>query len=80
MATVKKPVAVCTRCGAITRNVAAINQPCRRVINGRKCKGVFGSALCENDWELCPSCNGTGIEGRSQCSQCEGAGWIFVRK
>ena len=73
------PVAVCTVCHTYSRNVATINCQCGNKFNGKRCKGVWGSALNESDWEECPSCEATGNESNRECEQCEGFGWIYCR-
>lgn len=74
------PVGVCGRCGATTRSAASINNPCGRRIDGKRCAGSFGSAIGEKDWEGCPTCAKTGRVDGARCEQCEGDGWIFVRR
>ena len=74
------PVARCTRCGATSRNIEAVNGACRRQIDRRKrCKGVMRSALNKADWKTCPTCMGTGASAGRRCDQCDGDGWIYVR-
>lgn len=75
----RTPVAVCAVCGAYTRNDNFINQRCGHTVAGKRCKGAYGDAQQEKDWEECPSCNATGRVQGDKCSQCEGFGWIFVR-
>lgn len=75
----EKPVAFCTACHEYSNNVTAINQPHRRTKFGDKCKGVFRSALNNNDWIVCPSCSGTGMVV-NKCDQCDGWGWILSRR
>jgi hypothetical protein len=66
----RQPVAVCTVCGAVSHNASAINGPCGRMVGGKKCKGVFGSALNIGDWEECPSYAATGWKEGRCCDQC----------
>jgi hypothetical protein len=86
----RKPVAVCTRCGAYSLAAECINQPCRRPVGrNKKCNGCWGSALNIGDWETCHYCKGTGDPPRddivaqtdrtSVCTSCRGTGWIYVR-
>lgn len=75
-----QPVAVCTKCGAYSRRVEVINQQCSERPGGKRCKGVWGSALNYNDWAECPTCEATGREAGNRCSQCDGFGWIYVRR
>ena len=80
MSTELPPVAVCTRCGDITYNVAAINRSCGRQPGGKRCKGVYGSALNNDDWAKCSACNGTGLDGTgATCVVCQRTGWRFGR-
>jgi len=73
-----RPEAVCTRCRAYTREVQSINQRCPNHVGGKRCQGVFRSALGESDWEECPTCQTTGRDGNGICARCEGFGWNFV--
>lgn len=75
----KKPIAFCTVCHEYSHYVAAINQPHRKTKYGDKCKGVFSSALSNNDWILCSNCDGIGNSG-GKCDQCDGWGWVLNRK
>jgi hypothetical protein len=80
------PVTVCTVCHAPGHIIAAVSQRCSRVYkrNGKqdRCQGVMQSAIGVMDWGECPSCNATGWEGAlsKRCTQCDSAGWIFVRE
>ena len=73
MAFEKAPVAVCTGCGTYSRSAAKINERCTEYRGKKRCKGVFESALNNDDWRRCPDCNGNGCEG------CQWTGWRFVR-
>ena len=75
-----KPVAVCTECRRYTCNASLINQPCGNRIGNKKCKGCWGSALCDTDWVECPSCQATGYVNQKKCTQCDGYGWIYIRQ
>lgn len=68
-----QPVAVCTVCGKTTHSAQLINQRCGWRHGGRRCRGVYGSALRPDDWLVCDACNGDG------CHACEHVGWVFVR-
>jgi hypothetical protein len=59
MSTEDPPVAVCTKCGDITYSAARINAQCGRQPGGRRCKGVYGSALGKDDWAKCGACGGS---------------------
>lgn len=74
------PVGSCTICRATTFNACRINERCSSTNDGKRCKGVYGSALNEGDWEECSSCNATGRRANKQCIQCDGAGWIYIRR
>ena len=65
MSTEPPPVAVCTKCGDITYSAERINSQCDRKPDGRRCKGVYGSALNNDDWEKCIACGGFGRMGNS---------------
>lgn len=73
------PVAVCTDCKEYSNNIALVNERCGKVYNGKRCKGVWGSANNVGDWEECPTCHATGREGSAKCSQCDGYGWLYRR-
>jgi hypothetical protein len=76
----RTPVAVCSKCGAVSHNPTVINRPCGRMFGQKKCKGVFGSALNIGDWQECPSCAATGWKNGRRCDQCrDSCGWLFVR-
>lgn len=73
-----QPVAVCTRCGAVSYSPELINGQCSQVIAGKRCTGVNGSGLNKMDWEACPACEATGQQGELRCGQCDGAGWLYI--
>ena len=74
------PVAVCTQCGKYSTNGNVINEPCgNQTHNGKRCRGVFGSAINVGDWQECPSCLAVGRVDSSCCSQCDGHGWLYMR-
>ena len=73
------PVAMCTRCGAVTRNVSQFNERCHLRFN-KKCQGVFRSMVRPDDWKECPSCAATGKGESGLCLSCKGEGWINIRK
>jgi len=75
-----RPVAFCNACNEYSRDVAVINQRHTRTKYGKKCEGLFRSALREDDWERCPVCNGTGRVVDKACDQCDSEGWIVVRR
>jgi hypothetical protein len=81
MLTTKKlhPVAVCRMCHGITYRTEAINQRCGRSPRGRRCRGVFRSAVNEGDWKECTACAATGKYEERQCPFCDGIGWHFMK-
>ena len=74
-----QPVAVCTRCGAVSYSTEMISGQCSQVTAGKRCTGVIGSAPSKDDWEMCPTCQGSGQNGKFPCGQCDGTGWLYVR-
>ncbi len=81
MATEFPPVAVCTICGDITFDANAINQRCGRQPSGKRCKGVYGSALNDTDWKSCNFCDASGKQASGMtCEYCNGTGWRFARR
>jgi hypothetical protein len=74
------PVAVCTQCGDFTCDAAQINNKCAQQPGGKRCKGVYGSALNKDDWKKCGRCNNTGQMFGAPCLACQGSGWCYVRK
>lgn len=74
-----RPVAVCTRCGAVSYSTAMISGQCAQVTVGKRCTGVIGSAPNQADWEICPACQAIGDNGKMPCGQCAGRGWLYVR-
>jgi len=75
-----KPIAVCTRCGAVSYNANLINGQCAQLIAGKRCVGVNGSALNADDWKQCTACAGSGNRGAGRCGPCDGVGWLYVRR
>jgi hypothetical protein len=74
-----QPVAVCTLCGECSIYLHAIDERCFKQYKGRRCQGVFGSALAPGDWQECPRCAATGRADNERCYQCKEWGWEFVR-
>ena len=73
------PVTSCTACGKVGYYQRFINARCGHIINGKPCSGRNLGATEKNRWAECPSCKATGWTGET-CKQCEGAGWLFVRR
>ncbi len=69
-----KPLAVCNVCHALTNQHEAVNQRCHQVVNGKRCYGIFRSALTDL-WDECGSCQGVGMAGTQVCGECAGFGW-----
>jgi hypothetical protein len=74
-----KPVAVCTRCGAVSYTANLINGQCGQTVAGKRCVGVNGSALNPDDWKQCAACAGTGSVEETRCGHCDGTGWLYAR-
>ena len=74
-----RPVAVCTRCGAVSYAVNLINGQCVQIVAGKRCIGVNGSAPHADDWKQCDACAGTGSIEATPCGPCDGAGWLYAR-
>ena len=73
MTPLPRPVARCTKCGDLTYNGGQINGNCSKRYGGKRCKGVYGSAMNTNDWAECQHCGGSG------CDACSRVGWRYVR-
>lgn len=73
-----QPVAICTRCGAVSYSTQMISGQCSQVTAGKRCTGVIGS-VAKVDWEECPACLATGTRNEKPCGQCYGAGWLYTR-
>lgn len=74
-----QPVAVCTRCGAVSYSTEMISGQCAQVTVGKRCTGVIGSTPNKADWAICPVCRGTGKNAKLTCGQCDAAGWLYIR-
>lgn len=74
-----RPVGICPRCRAVVRSFDEIGKKCGRPLAyAAKCPGVIRSALAQDEWSECPSCQATGRADDGTCAQCGGAGWIFA--
>ncbi len=71
-----RPVAVCTVCKTFSRNASLINYICGDIIDGKRCKGMWQGALHVENWEECQTCQATS----NTCEQCNGEGWIYLKK
>ena len=74
-----KPIAACTRCGAVSYYANLINGPCGRWVADQRCDGINGSASRSTDWDECLDCAGSGTSDGARCGQCDGSGWLCVR-
>jgi len=74
-----QPVAICTRCGAVSYSTEMIGGQCAQVTVGKRCTGVIGSAANKIEWDMCLTCQGTGRNGKLPCGQCDGTGWLYAR-
>ena len=74
-----QPVAVCTRCGAVSYSPEMINGQCSQITAGKRCTGVIGGATKKADWEPCSACLSTGTQNEKPCGQCNAAGWLYGR-
>src|SRR2546425_4754054 len=45
------PVAKCTRCGHLRRDVASIGGRCVRRPDGKRCEGFYLSVMSTTDWQ-----------------------------
>lgn len=80
MKTELPPVAVCTKCGHFSYSAGQIGEQCGLFPDGkRRCKGNYGSALNNDDWDKCGACDGTGMDSEGSCRACQSTGWRFVR-
>jgi hypothetical protein len=81
-----RPEGVCTDCHQYTFAIRSINERCGNTVRGKRCEGVYRSNM---NWEICPSCEGTGKPASDdhealrndthKCSSCQGSGWRAVR-
>lgn len=62
----RKPVTVCTNCGTYGHSIQLANQRCGQRRGKKRCDGVNGSAIGNNDWAECRACNGSGMHGTEQ--------------
>ena len=69
-----KPAGACEVCHGLTKRREDVNHRCSYVVNGRRCYGIYKSAITFL-WDLCISCEGTGKVGTQKCTECGGFGW-----
>jgi len=48
--TLVPPFGVCIECGGFTFDASRTNGNCSRWPGGKRCKGVYGSAIDKDDW------------------------------
>ena len=53
-----KPLAACSVCHALSNVHEELNQRCRAVVSGRRCYGIYKSAITYL-WDACGSCEST---------------------
>ena len=70
----EKPLAVCSVCQALSNEHAHLNHRCSQIVNGRRCYGIYKSALTYL-WDACEGCECTGRVGTQVCTECKGFGW-----
>ena len=73
----RKPLAICSVCGAFTGEHRDLNHRCRRSHQGRRCWGTFKSNL-GLVWEECLGCHAIGRVGSEICVECSGWGWRLL--
>jgi len=69
------PVAECTNCGRYSTELQSVNQGCGRIIDGKKCKGLFRSRIRPDQWRPCDQCAGSGWLDSKSCVFCQGTAW-----
>jgi hypothetical protein len=69
-----KPLAACSVCRALSNARENLNQRCNATVHGRRCAGIYKSALAYL-WDPCESCDATGRVGSRTCEACSGFGW-----
>ena len=74
-----KPVARCTKCGALSYDAILIDAECGKMVGGKRCAGANGREMRKADWKECTACSATGLTRAGNCERCDGAGWLFVR-
>jgi hypothetical protein len=82
-----QPEGVCTDCHQYTFAIGSINERCGNTVRGKRCEGVYRGNM---NWEICPSCNGTGKPASDdhealrnethKCSSCQGTGWRAIKR
>jgi len=69
-----KPLGACNVCHALTNRHESMNHRCDQVVSGRRCSGIYKSALTYL-WDACEGCDCTGMVGTQTCTECNGFGW-----
>lgn len=69
----RPPGSVCTVCGKYSSG-ESINYRCTARTSDGACRGIFGSAISNNDWAPCTDCGQTG------CQTCQQSGWVYLRR
>lgn len=64
------PIAICLECGMPYYTLDAIIRGCAARGVAGPCDGEVAARWGNDDWILCPSCNGNG------CQRCHDTGWF----
>jgi hypothetical protein len=72
----EKPLGACGVCHGLTDKHEHLNHRCNQVVNGRRCYGIYKSALTYL-WDQCESCEASGKVGTQACGGCAGFGWVM---
>ena len=70
-----KPVTSCTDCGGPGFDKELTNANCGRMVSGKRCNGTNQRAIGDS-WKACLTCAAFGYVGATQCSVCDGIGWV----
>jgi hypothetical protein len=75
----RRPLAVCTSCGALDFQSQPIGALCAVKRNGKQCRGFIASAAELGIWERCLYCENTrSLKKTKNCSHCCGGRWRCV--
>ena len=72
------PVTCCTECGRAGYNIRVANARCCGTSGEQRCGGI-NVATRTSDWSECTHCEATGYYRNTECPNCKGAGYLFVR-